>query len=35
MKVLGIDPSTSTGWALLENENIVDYGIIKLDSKNI
>lgn len=33
--VLGIDPSTvSTGWAVLIDQEIVDYGIIKCSSKD-
>jgi len=35
MKILGIDPSTSTGWSLLEDGKVIKYGIIKLEKVSI
>lgn len=36
MYVLGLDVSTKTGWAILDSKsNLVDYGLIKLKSKDL
>lgn len=33
MKILSFDPSTNTGWCLLEDGLLIDYGSIQLDSR--
>ena len=32
MKILGIDPASTTGWCILDDEKLTDYGVIKVDS---
>jgi len=33
MKILGVDPASTTGWALIEDGDLVDYGSIAVTSK--
>ncbi len=34
MKVLALDISTNTGWAILENDHLLDYGLIQVKVEN-
>src|SRR5574338_578511 len=35
MKYIGLDLSTKTGWAVIDSENLIDYGLIQIKISSI